>query len=77
MNNEERNYHLGIAEQIEARANAIIEQVRRGEKNRSLLKIAKKHLADAARVHTGSRKALAEKLGVSERTLYRRLRDRD
>lgn len=31
----------------------------------------------AARVHTGSRKALAEKLGVSERTLYRRLRDRD
>lgn len=50
MNNEERNYHLGIAEQIEARANAIIEQVRRGEKNRSLLKIAKKHLADAARV---------------------------
>ncbi|WP_200948847.1 sigma-54-dependent Fis family transcriptional regulator [Pseudoxanthomonas sp. Root630] len=28
----------------------------------------------AARAHTGSRKALAERLGISERTLYRRLR---
>lgn len=32
MTNEERQFHLRMAESIEARANAIIEQVRRGEK---------------------------------------------
>lgn len=43
-------YHIAIAEQIEARAAAIISLVKRGEKNRSMLRTARAHLADAARV---------------------------
>ncbi|MCY1291905.1 hypothetical protein D9M70_411110 [compost metagenome] len=50
MTNEERQFHLRMAENIEARANAIIEQVRRGEKNKTLLKTAHAQLADAARI---------------------------
>ena len=50
MNNEERQFHLQMAENIEARANAIIEQVRRGEKNKSMLKTAHAQLADAKRI---------------------------
>ena len=35
--------------------------------------IQRRALLDAAAAHRGSRKALAEKLGLSPRTLYRRL----
>jgi len=48
--NEELQFHLRMAESLEARANAIIEQVRRGEKSKALLKTAHAHLADAKRI---------------------------
>ena len=50
MTNEERQFHLRMAENIEERANAIIEQVRRGEKNKAMLKTAHAQLADAKRI---------------------------
>lgn len=50
MTNEEHQFHLRMAEDIEARANAIIEQVQRGEKNKTMLKTAHAQLADAKRI---------------------------
>ena len=50
MTSDERQFHLRMAESIEARANAIIEQVRRGEKNKTLLKTAHAQLKDAERI---------------------------
>lgn len=48
--NSNLQFHLRMAEGIEARANAIIEQVRRGEKNKLMLKTAYAQLADAKRI---------------------------
>lgn len=47
---EQLQFHLRMAEGIESRANAIIEQVRRGEKSKALLKTAYAQLADARRI---------------------------
>ena len=43
----------------------------------SLEQMEKRYLAWAAKHFHGDRKALAEKLGTSERTLYRKLKEAD
>ena len=50
MKEEERQYHLRVAEEIKARAEVIFEQVRRGEKSRAMLKTARAIMADSERV---------------------------